>query len=492
MENNVHGGIPLALTFDDILVLPRYSEILPKNVSTRTRLARNIYLNIPFISAAMDTVTERDMAIAMSMHGGIGIIHKNLSNSEQCNIVRSVKKRQINGLIPNPLTCKLSDSLLSVKNRMTEKDVHHFAVLDGEDSFCGMIAYKDFSFFEEKDLLQKTVNDLVQDCKTIKDGTAYDEARKFMQEQKKHWLPVIDDQNKLKGLYTWKDIELIKNYPNASRDEKGRLLCGAALTISKDIFIDVGKLVKAGVDVVVIDTAHGHSKGVGDAIREIKSNYPDLALIAGNVATGEGARFLVDAGADAVKVGVGPGSICTTRIIAGIGVPQISAIFEAKKALKGLNIPIIADGGIRYSGDVTKAIVAGADTVMIGSMFAGTDEAPGETGVFEGKKVKTYRGMGSIDAMKDGSATRYSQDPEAEFSKLVPEGIVATVPYIGSVSEVLFQLVGGLRAGMGYTGSKTIHKLQSASFVQITSSGIRESHPHDVKIIKESPNYSSK
>lgn len=490
MKTHLSGGIPLALTFDDILVIPRYSEILPREVSTKTRLAGDVYLNIPFISAAMDTVTERDMAIAMSMNGGIGIIHKNLSNSDQCKIVRSVKKRQITGLITNPLKCEISDPVSEVKAKMEEKEVHHFAVVDENNFFIGMISYKDISFLESLD--GKIVKHLTKKHETLKDSDDYDKARSFMQKHKIHWLPVVDNENKLKGLYTWKDIEIIKNNPNASRDAKGRLICGAALSVDKDVLINVEKLVKAGVDVVVIDTAHGHSKGVGDTIREIKSNYPDLPLIAGNVATGDGAKFLAEAGADAVKVGVGPGSICTTRVIAGIGMPQITAIIEAKKALKGMNVSIIADGGIKYSGDVVKAIVAGADTVMIGSVLAGTDEAPGETQIYEGKKMKVYRGMGSLDAMKAGSATRYSQDPEAEFSKLVPEGVVGTVSHKGSVSDVLYQFVGGLRAGMGYTGSETILELQTADFLQITSSGIRESHPHDVKITKEAPNYSAK
>lgn len=486
-----NGLLLLGITYDDILVLPRYSNVLPKEVSTKTRLTRNIILNIPLVSASMDTVTGAEMAIAMARAGGIGIIHKNMSIADQAKAVKSVKLKQIKGLIPKPFVARFDERIGDILKRMEEKGIHHFPVVDIEETFLGLISLETIKFHKNNPkILVSEIMLKLEKCTTAKIGTNFEEAKKIMENSEVGRLPTIDSDGKLKGLYTYKDVIDEETYPEAIRDKEGRYVCGAAIGVGGDTLERVKALVKSWTDVITIDTAHGHSQGVADQIKEIKNLYPDLQIIAGNVATAEGAKFLADAGADAVKVGIGPGSICTTRVIAGIGVPQVTAVIEVSNALAGTGIPVIADGGIRYSGDMVKAIVAGADSIMAGSLFAGTDESPGDVEIFEGRKVKTYRGMGSLDAMKDGSADRYLQDPEVEFSKLVPEGIEGRVLYKGSVKDLIYQYIGGLRAGMGYTGSHNIKDLQNADFVQITSAGMKESHPHDVTITKDAPNYS--
>lgn len=478
------------LTFDDVLVLPRYSNVLPRDVKTRTRLTKNISINIPIVSAAMDTVTESRLAIAIAREGGIGMIHKNMTIEQQAKEVRKVKRSE-SGMILDPITLSKDDKLKDALALMTNHRIGGFPIVDENNQLIGIITNRDLRFqrnLEESIEGVMTKTNLV----TAKKGTSLKEAEEILQQHKIEKLPITDDANKLIGLITFKDIQKEKNHPNASKDEFGRLMVGAAIGITSDTIERVTALVNAGVDVVTLDTAHGHSQGVIDELKKIKSSFPDLNVIVGNIATGAAAKALSEAGADAVKVGVGPGSICTTRIIAGIGAPQLSAIMDVAEALQGTGVPIIADGGIRYSGDLVKAIVAGADTIMAGSLFAGTDESPGETSYFEGRKVKSYRGMGSIEAMKAGSKDRYFQDAEAEIAKLVPEGIVGTVAYKGMLSEVVYQYVGGLRAGMGYCGAANIEDLKSAQFTRITGSGIRESHPHDVSITKEAPNYSRK
>ncbi|MDB5261116.1 MAG: dehydrogenase [Adhaeribacter sp.] len=477
-----------ALTYDDVLLVPAYSQVLPRNCDTSTPLTRNIRLNIPLISAAMDTVTEAELAIAMAQEGGIGIIHKNMSIKKQANMVRKVKRSE-SGLILDPVTLDENATLGDALRLMRENNIGGIPVINDDKKLVGIITNRDIRF--QKDNQQPisqimTRNNLI----TAKKGISLTEAEDILQEYKIEKLPVIDAEGKLEGLITYKDILKKKDRPNACKDEFGRLRVGAAVGVTPDTLDRVAALVEAGVDVISIDTAHGHSQGVLDAVKKIKTAFPGLELIAGNIATAEGAKALADAGADAVKVGVGPGSICTTRIIAGIGVPQLSAVMEAVRGLAGTGIPVIADGGIKFSGDIVKAIAGGASTVMIGSLLAGTDEAPGEMLLLEGRKYKTYRGMGSIEAMEGGSKDRYFQDAEDDLKKLVPEGIVGQVPYKGLVAEVLYQLVGGVRAGMGYCGSPTIDKLQEAQMVKITASGLRESHPHDVQIIREAPNYS--
>lgn len=477
-----------ALTFDDVLVVPRFSEVLPKDAETRARLTRKLSLNVPLISASMDTVTGLEMAIAMAQAGGIGIIHKNMSIESQARAVKIVKNKQTSGIILKPLKCKISDKISEVKKRMEDKDVHHFAVENESSEFVGMLSYsKIVHHLKKSDIPVSEV--MKTNCVTIEFDSTQEAAEEKMFKEEVNWLPVLKN-GILHGLYTRKDIDLRKQLPKSSLDTKGRLLCGAAVGVGGTTNERVDALVKSGVDVVVIDTAHGHSAGVKDQINQIKSKYPELQIIAGNVATAEGVKFLIEAGADAVKVGIGPGSICTTRIIAGIGVPQLTALMEAVEGAYYSDVPIIADGGIKYSGDIVKALVAGADTVMAGSLFAGTDEAPGEVEVIEGRQVKSYRGMGSEAAMKQGSNDRYLQDPEEEIRKFVPEGIGGVVPYRGTVQNIIYQMVGGLRAGMGYTGSKNINELKTAQFIRITGAGLRESHPHDVTITKESSNYS--
>lgn len=476
------------LTFDDVLVVPRYSEVLPRDVDTASQLTRNIRINVPIISAAMDTVTESLMAIAMAREGGIGIIHKNMSIDQQAKEVIKVKRSE-SGMIRNPITLLINAKIGDAFKLMKEHRIGGIPIINKQGILEGIITNRDLRF--EKDM-DKNVQDVMTRDKLItgEEGTDLSKAEVILQEFKIEKLPIVDKNRKLLGLITFKDIQKLKSHPKACKDQYGRLLTGAALGVTHDTLERVAALYEAGVDVVTLDTAHGHSKGVILELKKIKKAYPDLEVIIGNIATSEAAKDLAKAGADAVKVGVGPGSICTTRVIAGIGVPQLWAVMQVSDALKGTGIPVIADGGIRYSGDLVKAIVAGADSIMAGSLFAGTEESPGEAAIYEGRRVKSYRGMGSIEAMKQGSKDRYFQDTEDEISKLVPEGIVGHVPFKGKVSEVMYQQIGGLKAGMGYTGSKTIDELKTASFVRITNAGVRESHPHDVTITKEAPNYS--
>ena len=476
------------LAFDDVLVLPRYSEVLPREVVTRTKLTRNLEINVPILSAAMDTVTEGKMAISMARAGGIGFIHKNMSIERQAAEVKKVKRSE-SGMIKDPVTLRVSATLSEAMNAMKEYRIGGIPIIDNDGKLVGILTNRDLRFQTDmSQLVDKvmTKHNLI----TAEVGTDLHKAMEILQQHRIEKLPVIDKDGFLKGLITYRDIQNVKNHPFACKDKFGRLMVGAAVGITSDTLDRVKALVAQDIDVLTLDTAHGHSKGVINELKKIKQHYPELQLVVGNIATGDAAKALVDAGADAVKVGVGPGSICTTRIIAGIGVPQLSAVIECAAAIKGSGVPVISDGGIRYSGDIVKAIVAGADSIMAGSLFAGTDESPGETIIYEGRKVKSYRGMGSIDAMKDGSKDRYFQDAEEEIAKLVPEGIVGMVPFKGQLSEVMYQYIGGLRAGMGYCGAKTIAELQTAMFTQITSSGIRESHPHDVTITQEAPNYS--
>jgi len=476
------------LTFDDVLVVPRYSEVLPREVTTASQLTRKIRLNIPLMSAAMDTVTESKMAIAIAREGGIGIIHKNMTIARQAEEVKKVKRSE-SGMIQEPVTLKPDATLQEAVNMMREHRIGGIPVVDGSNRLKGIITNRDLRF--EKNL-SKLVSDVMtkENLITAPLGTDLKGAQEILEKHKIEKLPIVDAEYVLKGLITFKDISKVKNYPKACKDAHGRLVVGAAVGVTADTLERVAALVAVGVDVIAIDTAHGHSKGVIDEVRRVKSAFPELQIIAGNIATGAAAKALAEAGADAVKVGVGPGSICTTRIIAGIGVPQLTAVMDVVEALKGTGVPVIADGGVRYSGDIVKALVAGADIVMAGGLFAGTEESPGDTIFYEGRKVKSYRGMGSIEAMKEGSKDRYFQDAEEEVAKLVPEGIVGSVAYKGHVNEVIYQLVGGIRAGMGYCGASSIEDLKSAQFVRITNAGMRESHPHDVKITNEAPNYS--
>ncbi|AII52678.1 IMP dehydrogenase [Hymenobacter sp. APR13] len=479
-----------ALTYDDVLLLPGYSEVLPRDADPSAQLTRNIRLKLPFVSAAMDTVTEADMAIAMAQEGGIGIIHKNMSIRAQAELVRRVKRSE-SGMILDPFTLEETATLADAKKLMRTNNIGGIPIVDGQNRLKGILTNRDLRF--EKDMSRPvTAVMTAAPLVTAQAGTELADAEDILQDSKVEKLPVVDPEGRLVGLITYKDIRKRRRTPNACKDELGRLRVGAAVGVTPDLLDRVAALVEAGVDVVSVDTAHGHSKGVLDAVRNLKQQYPNLEVIAGNVATAEGARALADAGADAVKVGVGPGSICTTRIIAGIGVPQLSAVLEAARGLEGTGVPLIADGGIKFSGDIVKALAAGASTIMVGSLLAGTEEAPGEVTLFEGRKFKSYRGMGSVEAMEDGSKDRYFQDAEDDVKKLVPEGIVGRVPYKGLAAEVLFQLAGGLRAGMGYCGAATVEALQNARFVRITGAGLRESHPHDVQITREAPNYSSK
>jgi IMP dehydrogenase len=477
-----------ALTYEDVLLLPAYSEVLPRDTQTISQLTPNITLNIPLISAAMDTVTEYELAIAMAQEGGIGIIHKNMPADMQAEQVRKVKRSE-SGMILDPITLEITATLGDAHKIMRDFKIGGIPVISHNGKLEGILTNRDLRFQKE---MGKSVKDIMtkENLITAHEGIDLDEAEEILKRYKIEKLPIINKQNKLIGLITYKDILKKKSHPNACKDTYGRLRVGAAVGVTPDILNRIAALIKAGVDVVSIDTAHGHSKGVIDALKEVKATYRDLEVIVGNVATGEGAKALADAGADAVKVGVGPGSICTTRIIAGVGMPQLSAVYEAVKALEGRNVPVVADGGIRFSGDLVKAIAAGASSIMIGSLLAGTEEAPGEMLIYEGRKFKTYRGMGSVEAMEDGSKDRYFQDAEDDVKKLVPEGIVGRVPFKGKVSEVLYQLIGGLRAGMGYCGAPDINALKKAKFVKITTAGVKESHPHDIQIIREAPNYS--
>lgn len=479
----------LSLTFDDVLLVPAYSEVLPREVDISSQLTRKIRLNVPIVSAAMDTVTEKQMAIAMARQGGIGIIHKNMSIADQAEQVRAVKRSEA-GMILDPVTLHPDASVSEALQLMRRYSIGGIPIVDGEGRLVGILTNRDLRF--EKDTSRPVRELMTRDnLVTAPVGTTLAQARDILQQHKIEKLPVVDEQFHLVGLITYKDIMKGEHYPDACKDSLGRLVVGAAVGVTSDMLKRVEALVRAGVDVVTVDTAHGHSRGVLDAVKRLKDAFPDLQVIAGNVATGEGALALVEAGADAVKVGVGPGSICTTRIIAGVGVPQLSAIYEAAEALKGSGVPVIGDGGIRYTGDIVKALAAGADTIMAGSLFAGVEEAPGETIIYDGRKFKTYRGMGSLGAMQEGSKDRYFQDVEDDIKKLVPEGIEGRVPFKGTTAEVMTQYIGGLRAGMGYCGARTVRDLQQkAQFVQITAAGVAESHPHNVTITKESPNYS--
>ena len=479
-----------ALTYDDVLLLPAYSEVLPREVSTSSRLTRNIWLNIPIVSAAMDTVTESELAIALAQEGGIGIIHKNMTIAQQAAQVRKVKRSE-SGMVIDPVTLKDNSTLGDAQRIMKEFKIGGIRVIDNAGLLVGILTNRDLRFQKQT---ARPVNEIMtkDNLITAKEGISMEQAESILQEHKIEKLPIIDKNGKLIGLITYKDILKRKSHPLASKDLLGRLRVGAAVGVTPDLLDRVQALVQVGVDVISIDTAHGHSKGVIDALKSVKKAFPTLDVIVGNIATGEAAVALAEAGADAVKVGVGPGSICTTRIIAGVGMPQLTAVYEAAKALQKYDVPVIADGGIRYSGDVAKAIAGGASTVMIGSLLAGTDEAPGEMIILEGRKFKSYRGMGSLEDMEDGSKDRYFQDAEDDIKKLVPEGIVGRVPFKGSVTEILYQMVGGLKAGMGYCGASSIEVMQQAKFVKITSAGVKESHPHDVSISKEAPNYSAK
>lgn len=484
--NNAKEG----LTFDDVLLVPAYSEVLPKDVSLKTKFSRNITLNIPIISAAMDTVTESSMAIAMAQQGGIGVIHKNMPIEDQALEVRKVKRSE-SGMILDPLTlsekCLVQDAL----ELMKEHKIGGIPVVDENKTLKGIVTNRDLRF--EKNVSRPITEVMTStNIVTTSDGANLSKAEEILQENKIEKLPVVDENNRLIGLITYRDIIKVRIHPNSNKDKYGRLRVAAAVGVTHDTIDRVSALVDAGVDAVVIDTAHGHSQGVVDKLKEVKTKFPELDVVVGNIATAEAAKYLIEAGADAIKVGIGPGSICTTRIIAGVGVPQLTAINDVAAEIEGTGVPVIADGGIRYTGDMVKAIAAGADTIMIGSMLAGTEESPGETTIYEGRKYKSYRGMGSLEAMQKGSKDRYFQADESDVKKLVPEGISGRVPYKGQLIEVVYQIVGGLRAGMGYCGAPTISKLKGAKFTRITNAGMRESHPHDITITREAPNYSIK
>lgn len=477
-----------ALTYDDVLLLPGYSEVLPRETETSTQLTRNIALNIPIVSAAMDTVTEAELAISMALEGGMGFIHKNMTAERQAQQVRKVKRSQ-SGMILDPITLHVEALVADANKIMRDYKIGGIPVIDESRKLIGIITNRDLRFVKDQ---KAHVKDIMtsENLVTAGEGCSLDEAEEILQKYRIEKLPIVDKEGKLTGLITYKDILKNIDRPYACKDEFGRLRVGAAVGVTPDIKERIAALVQAGVDVVSIDTAHGHSKGVIDTAAEIKKSFPDVELIVGNIATAAAAKALAEIGADAVKVGVGPGSICTTRVIAGVGVPQLSAVMETVKALEGTGIPVIADGGIRFSGDLVKAIAGGASSIMIGSLLAGTEEAPGQVIIYEGRKFKSYRGMGSLEAMEDGSKDRYFQDAEDDIKKLVPEGIVGRVPYKGLVSEVIHQLVGGLKAGMGYCGAGDVPSLQKAAFVEITAAGVRESHPHDIQITRQAPNYS--
>lgn len=477
------------LTFDDVLVIPAYSEVLPFQVDVSTQFTKKIKINVPLCSAAMDTVTEADLAIAIAQEGGIGVLHKNMSIEEQAKNVRKVKRAE-SGMIIDPVTLQDSATVADALSLMSEFKIGGIPVVNTDKVLVGIVTNRDLRF--EKNLA-RPIQEVMTSENLITSNIVPElsKAEEILQEHKIEKLPVIDKDGKLIGLVTYRDILKVKERPNASKDELGRLRVAAAVGIGKDTFERIEALVAAGVDAVVVDTAHGHSKGVIDVIKEVRKTFSDVQIIAGNIATGEAAIALAEAGVDAVKVGIGPGSICTTRIVAGIGVPQLSAIMNVADALKanGYEVPVIADGGIRFSGDITKAVAAGASCIMVGSLLAGTEESPGETIIFEGRKFKTYRGMGSIEAMQRGSKDRYFQANETDEKKLVPEGIVGRVPYKGTLAEVVYQLIGGLRAGMGYSGAKDIPAMQTVKFMRITNAGVLESHPHHIVITREAPNY---
>jgi len=478
------------LTFDDVLLMPAYSEILPSEVKIHTQLTKNIQLHVPILSSAMDTVTEAQLAIALAREGGIGILHKNMSIERQAEQVRKVKRSE-SGMIVDPITLEVTATIGDALKLMKENKIGGIPIVDKTNKLVGILTNRDLRF--ETDRKRKVSEVMTKENLVIApEGTDLKKAEKILRQYKIEKLPVVNKQGKLIGLITYRDILQLSAFPNAVKDKIGRLLVGAALGITKDLLDRAAALQSVGVDIVSLDSAHGHSKGVIEALKLLKKTYKNLPVIAGNVATAEGALAMANAGADAVKVGIGPGSICTTRIVAGAGVPQLTAIMEAAKALKGKNIPIIADGGIRYTGDMVKALAAGANCIMMGSIFAGTEESPGETIIYEGRKFKSYRGMGSIGAMSQGSGDRYFQDSEADSKKYVPEGIEGRVAYKGNLHEIVYQFVGGLKAGMGYCGAKSVKDLQNAKFVQITNAGMRESHTHDVEVTREAPNYSKK
>ena len=476
------------LTFDDVLLIPAYSEVLPRTVQLTTKFSRNIQLNIPLVSAAMDTVTEAQMAIAIAREGGIGVIHKNMSIEAQAKQVHSVKRAE-NGMIYDPVTIKRGSTVKDALALMKEYHIGGIPVVDDDRHLVGIVTNRDLRF--ERNLSRAI--DEVMTCEnlvTTNQSTDLQQAADILQNHKIEKLPVVDKDGKLVGLVTYKDITKAKDKPFACKDKLGRLRVAAGIGVTGDSLDRAAALVDAGVDAIVIDTAHGHSKYVIDVLKQVKAKFPQIDVVVGNIATGEAAKYLVDAGADGVKVGIGPGSICTTRVIAGVGVPQLSAVYDVAKALEGTGIPLIADGGIRYSGDIVKALAAGGYSVMLGGLLAGVEESPGETIIYNGRKFKTYRGMGSLEAMEKGSKDRYFQATETDVKKLVPEGIAARVPYKGSLYEVIYQMVGGLRAGMGYCGAADITALHQAKFTRITNAGVAESHPHDVTITSESPNYS--
>jgi len=476
------------LTFDDVLLLPAFSSVLPREVSIRSQFSRNIELNTPIVSAAMDTVTEEQLAITIAREGGIGVIHKNMPLEEQARQVRKVKRAE-SVMIHEPITIKKEGTVNDALNLMKEYKIGGIPVVDNDNVLIGIVTNRDLRFQQD---MERAIQEVmtVENIVTTTRNTGLAEAAMILQAHKIEKLPVVDNNHKLIGLITYKDITKSKDRPNSCKDNKGRLRVAAAIGVSNDIIERVTVLEDAGVDAVVIDTAHGHHSGVVEVLKKVKKNFPGLQVVVGNIATASAAKALVDAGADAVKVGIGPGSICTTRVIAGVGVPQLTAIFDVANAIEGSGVPVIADGGIRYSGDIVKALAAGASSIMAGSLFAGCEESPGETIIYNGRKYKSYRGMGSLEAMQHGSKDRYFQDMEEDIKKLVPEGIAARVPFKGSLSEVIFQLIGGLRAGMGYCGASSITELQKAQFVRITNAGVQESHPHDVTITREAPNYS--
>ena len=477
------------LTFDDVLLIPAYSEVLPREVSLKCRFSRNISLNIPIVSAAMDTVTEAPMAIALAREGGIGVIHKNMSIAAQAAEVRKVKRSE-NGMINDPVTINQTQTVADALQIMHDNHIGGIPVTDGEGTLVGIVTNRDVRFQDDMSLLIKDVMTSKNLVTILDSENDRDHVRKVLQQYKVEKLPVVNKDGRIVGLMTYKDIIKERLHPDACKDSKGRLRVAAGIGITPDALDRVGALYDEGVDAVVLDSAHGHSAGVINLLKKVKVEFPSLDVVVGNIATEEAARALVDAGADGVKVGIGPGSICTTRIVAGVGVPQLTAIFNAYQAVKGSGATLIADGGLRYSGDVVKALAAGGDCVMCGSMFAGTEEAPGETIIYNGRKFKSYRGMGSIDAMEAGSKDRYFQSGTTDTKKLVPEGIVGRVPYKGTLAETVYQLIGGLRSGMGYCGAKDLEVLKTAKFTRVTASGMAESHPHDITITKETPNYS--
>lgn len=489
MHINSQKVLGEALTYDDVLLVPAYSEVLPREVNLESRFTRNIVLKTPIVSAAMDTVTESGMAIAIAQDGGIGVLHKNMSIEQQAIEVRNVKRAE-SGMILDPVTLGETALVKDAKQMMAEFSIGGIPIVDDNKKLIGIITNRDLRFEKNDDRPLReimTKDNLI----TTHENTSLTEAEVILQQHKIEKLPVVKKDNTLIGLITYRDITKLMIKPHACKDNYGRLRVAAAVGVTADVLDRVSALVTSNVDAIVIDTAHGHTKGVVSALKSVKAKYPDLDVVVGNVATAEAGKYLVDAGADAVKVGIGPGSICTTRVVAGVGMPQLSAIMEVRKGTEGSGVPIIADGGIRYTGDIVKAVAAGADSVMLGSLFAGTKEAPGETIIYEGRKYKSYRGMGSIEAMQKGSSDRYFQDVEDDIKKLVPEGIAGRVAYKGEVSEVMYQFIGGLRAGMGYCGAPDVATLQkTAQFVRITAAGVQESHPHDVHITREAPNYS--